>query len=221
MKKYILIYGVGRFAEYTAYLFEKDTSYSVMGYCIEKNYFKEEMKKGLKKPLFVLEDIAQDEKVADFDIFIAVGNNEIRKIIFKKCEDLNFSIANYISSKAVKWDDLKVGKNVFVGEGSVIQPAVEIGDNSFLIGARIGHHSIIGKNALLSGSTIGGNCKIGDSSYLALNATVAQNVTIGEKNIIGMNVAIQKNTTPNSVYSAKAANKKNLTYDQVADRFLK
>src|SRR5690606_4756012 len=103
---------------------------------------------------------------------------------------------------------LKTGENVFISEDTAIQPFVEIGNNTILIGARIGHHSIIGSNVLLSLSFVGANCKIGNNSFIGLNSAIKPGVSIGNFNIIGMGCNIIKNTKDREVYSAPKAQKR-------------
>lgn len=219
MEQKLIIYGVGRFAEYAAYLFENDSNYSVHGLCIEKNYLdkisNQENKANL--PIHIFEDLKTSIK-GEFSIFIAVGNNQIRARIFQKAKDLGYKLASYISSKAFFWGDLIINENVFISEGSVIQPFVEIGANSFIIGSKIGHHSIIGENVLLSGSTIGGNTHIGNMSFLGLNSAVSQNVSIAENNIIGMNATIERDTNENSVYTQKGTTLRKVSSKQISNR---
>lgn len=221
MKKDLIIYGIGKFAEYVAYLFENDTDYNVVGFCIEKDFYQKNQigKQINNEPVLIFENLNQ-EILTGFDLFVAVGNNEIRSRIFKKAKSKGYAFANYISSKSITWNNLKLGSNIFIGEGSVIQPFVEIDDNSLIIGGRIGHHCFVGQSILMSGSTIGGNSKIGDFTFLGLNSTIAQNVIIGSNNIISMNVNIEKDTDPNSVYTHKGTVLRNVNAKEISSRFL-
>ena len=218
MKKKVIIYGIGKFAEYAAYLFENDSIFKVHGFCIERDYIEKSDHK--IKNLMIFEDL---NKIMnnDFSIFIAVGNNQIRERIFKTAKELKYNLASYSSSKAIFWPDLSIEENVFIGEGSVIQPHVKIKANSFIIGGRLGHHSYIDNHVLLSGSTIGGNVIVGKSSYIGLNTSIKQNIKIGANTIIGMNCTIEKDTPRNSVYSNKATKKRNIDSLVLGNRFLK
>lgn len=217
-KKKLIVYGIGRFAEYVRYVFEEDSLYSVIGFCIEKSFSNEEEFDGL--PLYAYEDLEITFSTEEISLFIAVGQNSLRRIFFERGLEKGFSYATYISSKADTWPNLVIGQNSFIGEGSVVQPFVSIGNNSIHFGSRIGHHSLVMDHTLLSGTTIGGNTKIGEGSYLGLNSTVQQNIHIGARNIIGMNVSIEDNTEENSVYTHKGSQKRSLSYDQVKHRFL-
>ncbi|NJY63960.1 acetyltransferase [Salinimicrobium sp. CDJ15-81-2] len=217
-EKKLIIYGMGRFAEYVRYVFDQDSSYKVEGFCIERSYSNDEEFDGL--PLYVFENLEFTFSTEEIFLFIAVGENSLRQKFFEQGLKKGFSMATYVSSKAETWPNLIIGQNCFIGEGSIIQPFVRIGNNSIHFGSRIGHHSSVMDHTLLSGTTIGGNTRIGEGSYLGLNSTVQQNIHIGSKNIIGMNVSIEENTAENSVYTHKGSQKRALTYDQIAQRFL-
>lgn len=221
MGKNLIIYGIGRFAEFAAYLFENDSNYDVKGICLEKAYLKDLDKSEIKMDtsIQVFEEL---EKTFgnNFSVFIAVGNNQVRSRLFSRAKELGYHLASYVSTKAIFWDDLSIKENTFIGEGSIIQPLVEIGENSFIIGGRIGHHSIIGKHILISGSTIGGNTKVGNLSFLGLNSAVSHNVIIAEENIIGMNTTIEKDTRPYSVYTQKGTTLRKIDSRKISNRTL-
>ncbi|WP_029036038.1 acetyltransferase [Salinimicrobium xinjiangense] len=217
-KKKLIIYGVGRYAEYVRYVFDNDSSFTVIAYCIEKTLLKEN--EFDKLPLYAFEDLKSHFSPDCCSLFIAVGQNEIRKRIFQDAQKTGFGLVNYISSKANTWKNLSLGKNCFIGEGSTLQPFVEIADNCILFAANIGHHTKIGKNVLVSAMTLGGNVEVGDNCFLGMNSTVAQNVKLGENTIIGMGCTISRDTEPNSVYSAKGTSKRKVSYTEVSQRFL-
>lgn len=217
-KKRLVIYGIGKYAEYVQYVFENDSEYEVVGFCIEKSHHSSTELNGL--PLVVFEHVEDIFHPSVHSLFIAVGQNLVRKRIYSEAKNKLFILPNYISSKSVTWKNLTLGDNCFIGEGTEIQPFVEIGNNSIHFGSRIGHHCKIGNHTLLSSPTLGGNVYIGDDSYLGINSTIKQNVRIAERNIIGMNVTIEQDTLSDSVYSHRGSYKRDLTYQQVAKRFL-
>ena len=217
-KKKLIIYGKGRFAEYVQYVFNNDSDYEVMAFSIERSLHNSDSLNGL--PFIPFEDLENMCPTKSHSLFIAVGQNPIRKRLFKAAKEKGFIMPSYVSKKAHTWPDLELGENCFIGEGSVIQPFVKIGNNSIHFGSRIGHHSVIHDHTLLSGSTIGGNTTIGKCSYLGLNSSVQQNIFVAPKNIIGMNVSIEENTTENAVFTHKGTQKRKLNYDDVTERFL-
>ncbi|SFN73925.1 acetyltransferase [Salegentibacter flavus] len=219
MKKNLIIYGVGKFAEYVGYVFEKDSDYEVTAYCVEKDYLNSN--KFLGKLLFSFEELETRFPPSENVLFIAVGNNKIREGIYNRIAEMGYDFASYISSKSSHWENLQTGKNVFVDEGCVLQPFIRISDNTILFTSQIGHHTRIGKHALISGSKTGGNVKIGDYCYLGLNASIKQNVEIAANTIIGMGCIIEKDILESSVFTHKGTTKRNLDPDQISRLFLK
>lgn len=217
--KKLIIYGIGKFAEYVGYVFENDSQYEVVGYCIEQDYLNENSFSN--KPLTNFENLTLEFPPGDFQLFIAVGNNSIRERLFQRATEMGYNLASYISSKASYWDNLKVGKNVFIDEGCVLQPFISISNNSILFTSQIGHHTSIGSHVLISGAKTGGNVTIGNHCYVGLNASIKQNVQIAENSIIGMGCLIEKDIKQSSVYSHKGTVKRNLDPAQISRLFLK
>ena len=202
-----IIYGIGSFAEYVSYVISKDSNYNVIGFCVDREFINRINNiNGL--PVVLFETVQNIYPPSEYDMFIAVGDNEIREEKFLQAIQKGYNLLSYISSKSNTWDNLKYGKNVFISEGSVIQPFVKIDDNTIIIGAKIGHHSEIGKNNLLSCCYLAGNVIISNNSFLGLNSTVKQGIFIGSYNIIGMGCIIVKNTCENEIYSVSKMTKK-------------
>ena len=216
--KKLFIYGVGGLADYAAYVFENDSDYEVVGTCIEKNYLDKNPNNLMN--IMVYEGIEDQLHQADTFLFIAVGNNIVRGRIFQMSKQKGIKLATYISSKASTWANLEIGDNCFIGEGSVIQPFVKMGDNSILISSRIGHHSRLGNHTLLSGASLGGKVTIGDFSFLGMNSIIQQNITIGGKNIIGMGVAIKTSTGEGEVYSSPTNIRRKVKFDDISKNYL-
>lgn len=219
MEKKLIIYGVGKFAEYVSYVFEKDSDYEVVAFCVEKEYLNSN--KFCGKLLFGFEDLEARFPPAENELFIAVGNNKIREGFFYKGAEMGYNFASYISSQSSHWENLKTGENVFVDEGCVLQPFITISDNTILFTSQLGHHTRIGKHALISGSKTGGNVKIGDYCYLGLNASIKQNVEIAANTIIGMGCIIEKDVLESSVFTHKGTTKRNLKPEHISRLFLK
>ena len=217
----IVIYGVGRLAEYAAYLIDNDTKNTVSAFCMKEEYLPD-TKSINNLPVIEFEDLVTKYPPNEYQLFIAVGINKIRHDIFNEVKQKGYTMTSYISSKAIIWDNLVYGENVWVGEGSIIQPFVSIGDNSILFGANIGHHSTLESHTLLSGSTIGGNVTVGEYSVLGLNSSVQQNISIGAKNIIGMGCIIEKDTKYGEIYhTGKSTKKRAILSDKFDGKYLK
>lgn len=194
----ILVYGVGKFAEYVEYAVTNDSNNVVCGFCVESKYRTKNELNGLS--IVDFDNIEIDFPPDKYQLFIAIGLNKERQRIFDLAKAKGYKMISYVSSKSFTWKDLKYGENTWIGEATRIQPFVSIGDNSILFGPGIGHHSVIGDHTLLTGSVLGGNVCVGDFSFLGINSSVKHNVDIGRNNIIGMGCNIEKSTGDGEIY---------------------
>lgn len=214
----VIIYGVGRFAEYVRFILEKDGDYKIVGQCVEQEYITKNNVK--EKELISFENLEKFYNPSKYKFFIAVGNNKIRKKIFDMVQEKGYSFISHVSDKTHVSEDIKLGENILIADNSIIQPFVIVEDSTIIMGSKIGHHSKIGKHNLLSGAHLGGNVKIGDHSFLGLNVAIKENTTVAKNNIIGMGCNISSDTKPGEVYSAPKPIKRTISYSKIIDRYL-
>lgn len=120
---------------------------------------------------------------------IAIGDNYGRSAVARKIQTINkdFQFINAIHPDAV------IGKNVTIGNGTVVVAGAIINAN-----ARIGKHCIINTNSSIGhdviigdystaapSSTIGGNAVIGSNTTISMGANVIQKIEIGNNTLIG------------------------------------
>jgi sugar O-acyltransferase (sialic acid O-acetyltransferase NeuD family) len=220
-KSKVVIYGIGKFADYVSYVLSRDSMYEVSAFCIETGFKTENVQTLRGLPIVDFENVEQNFPSDEYRLFIAVGNNWVRERIFKISKRKGYSFISYVSTKAEFEGEKIYGENVYITTFSGIQPFVSIGDNTIVLASIIGHHSKIGNNVFLSCCTLGGNVKIGDNSFLGINSTVKQNVIIGRDNIIGMGSNITKNTNDYEVYSEKPTSKRNISSEKIKYRYLR
>lgn len=218
--KKLIIYGIGRFAEYAGFVFNNDSPYKVEGYSIESSLIESQNVFDSNIKYIPFENLSKIKSSTDHELFIAVGNNLVRERLCISAKEQGFKLASYISSKASTWPQLEIGENSFIGEGSIIQPFVEIGFNNILFSTRLGHHSKIGNHTLLSATLLGGNVQVGDYSFLGLHSSIKENTKIGARNIIGMGTVITSDTEENAIYTAPSAKKRTTTFQDFYRDFL-
>lgn len=216
----LIIYGVGRFADYVIYAFQNDSRYEVVALTVESAFRPPEDRNYFHLPVVCFEEVEEIYPPNEYLMFIAVGNNWLRQRLFEESRKKGFQFANYLSSKATFWPDLTCGENVFIAESSHIQPFVSLGDNTILFGPKIGHHCCVGKNVLMTSCTLGGNVKIGNNSFIGIHACIKQGVKVGNNNIIGMGCSIAYDTNDDEVYSDRASVKRKVSSQRIKDRYL-
>jgi len=114
---------------------------------------------------------------ADWDCFVAIGNNAYRKRFFIDYPELRF--VSIIAPSAVVSQSAKISRGCYIAAHSYVGPDTHLGE-----GAIVNTHAIIGHDS-----------SIGDYSQVGPQVCVSGNVAIGESVFIGAG-AILNNGTP-------------------------
>tara|TARA_B100001057_G_C22741340_1_gene907886 strand:- start:536 stop:1102 length:567 start_codon:yes stop_codon:yes gene_type:complete len=128
--------------------------------------------------------------------FIAIGDNKIRKKIFKSINTYNNNIVTLIHPNSY------VSIRAFIGKGSILMPNTVVNANS-----RVGDCCIIN-----TASTVDHDCKIENFTHIAPGVNIAGNVNIGSETFIGIGSKIINNINIKAKSFIKAGTlvKKNL-----------
>jgi sugar O-acyltransferase (sialic acid O-acetyltransferase NeuD family) len=108
-----------------------------------------------------------------------------------------------------------LGKDTFIGEGSVICAGcilttnITIGKHAHLnLQTTIGHDCRIGDYFTTApGVKVSGNCKIYDCVYIGTNSSIREKITICDDVILGLNSGVVKNITESGVYGGTPCKK--------------
>ena len=121
----------------------------------------------------------------EIDVFIAIGDNKIRKKIFTKLvKYYDYNFPTLIDKNSI------VSKFAQIDKGSVVMPGVVINHS-----AKIGSQSIINTKASLDHENeIGNFVHIGPGSCLAGKVIVKDSCFLGTGTIVINNIKIEKNT---------------------------
>jgi sugar O-acyltransferase (sialic acid O-acetyltransferase NeuD family) len=163
------------------------------------------------KPVTAFEDILDNYPPAQVKLFTAITFtkfNRVRMRLYSKCKEMGYSFANYVSSRAFVWRNVKIGENTFIFEDNTIQYNVEIGNNVVLwSGNHIGHRTRINDNCFLTSHVVvSGYCNIGENSFIGVNATIGDFVEIPKDSLIAAGAVIVKSlTTPGLIYMGNPA----------------
>lgn len=197
MNKKLIIFGIGETAEIAYEYFTYDSDYEVVAFTADKEYIKTETMFDL--PVIPFDEIEKGFSPQHYSMFAASTYNRlnrVRALMYRKAKEKNYQMANYISSNAFVWRNVKLGDNIMIFENNVLQHHVQIGNNVVLwSGNHVGHRTIIEDHAYLSSHcVVSGFCKIGKFSFLGVNCTVNDNIEIGEDNIIGSGALVIKSS---------------------------
>jgi sugar O-acyltransferase (sialic acid O-acetyltransferase NeuD family) len=199
----VVIFGTSSLALLSHFCLTHDSPYEVVGFTVDQSFIKEKELHGL--PVVPFENIESVYPPDSCKMLVAILANRINKTRaekYQQAKEKGYSFISYVSTKAVTWPGLAVGENCFIGEGSIVRPFLEIGNDVMIMaGTFIGHnsvikdHSFIASRAVLLGAvTIEPYCCIG------ANATILDGVTVAKECVIGAGAVIHENTTERGVY---------------------
>lgn len=214
-RKRLVIVGAGEFGEIAYEYFTMDSEYEVVAFAVERKYRDKDELSGL--PVVDFEDMGRLYPPAGHEVFVAVTYvklNRVRRRLFEECKRQGYSCASYISPRAFVWHNAKIGENVFIFEDNTIQYHVEIGNNVVLwSGNHIGHRTVIENDCwITSHDVISGYCRIGQGSFIGVNATLGDNVTLGRDTVFGAAaVTVKSLLEAAGVYVGNPAKKINRT----------
>jgi len=197
--KPIVLFGAGKVAEVLLYFFRHHSNRQVVACATDQNYLPSSQWNNL--PVINFAKIVEIYPPADFDVFVALGYQDLNGLRAKKCAEaraLGYTLPSYVHPQSGLPLDCEFGDNCFIMNNVLIHPRVRLGNNVFVwSGAMVGHHSMIGDNCwLTSGCNVSGDVTLGNNCFLAVNCTIAHSVRVGEGCFIGANALV----TPGSFF---------------------
>ncbi len=208
MKKGLVIFGNGQFAEIACSMFRHDGSHSPVAFTVDRDYLKAPELLGL--PVIPVDEAATRYSPETHDAFVAVSYAQVNRLRAAKVahmKSLGYRLASYVSPRATTFPDLSVGENCFILEDNTVQPFATIGNNVFMwSGNHLGHHSRIHDNCFIASHVvISGAVEVGEFSFIGVNATLRDNIKIGKANVIGAGCVILSDTRDFQVFAAQGA----------------
>lgn len=128
----------------------------------------------------------------DYQIFVAIGNNQKRDENLSSIEELGGVLANVVHPNAVVSPSAFVDLGTVICAGAVINARTRIGRGSIVnTGASVDHDCVLGRAVHVSpGVHVAGNVSIGDRSWLGVGAAVIDGISIQSDCIVGAGAAV-------------------------------
>lgn len=206
--KPLVIFGTGEIGSLARFYFENDSDYTVAAFCADDEYVRSETFENL--PLVKLSELSAKYPPQEYIAHVALSYrrlNQIRKEKYFTLKEMGYTLASYVCSKSVCWNDLNIGDNCFILENQTIQPTVEIGNNVMIwSGNHLGHGCRIEDHVYISSHVcIAGHVTIKERCFLGINSTIRDFVTIGEGCFVTMNASVTQDLAGGSVVADKGA----------------
>jgi sugar O-acyltransferase (sialic acid O-acetyltransferase NeuD family) len=120
--------------------------------------------------------------------FIAIGDNNIRKKIYKKLhlKDISLNTILVHPDSTISKTSL-IEAQTFISAGVIINPQVKIGVGCIInTGAILEHECIVNDfTHIAPGAVLCGSVTVGSNSFIGANAVIKQGIKIGNNVIIG------------------------------------
>jgi len=125
--------------------------------------------------------------IKDCDIFIAIGNNNIRKKFQERLEAEGASIPVLIHPASIIGKEVELGIGTVVMAGTVINCCTKIGKGCIInTGSTIDHDNFIQSYVHISpGAHLAGGVKVGNLSWIGIGSSIIQGINVGKGSIIG------------------------------------
>ena len=156
--------------------------------------------------------IGSIDKIEEFDnnivdIFLAIGDNSLRRLIFEKVKKYKFSLPSLISQYAIVDVNSDIGEGNIICPKAYIGPASIIGDNNIInTGAVIEHEVSIKDHCHFSPlSVVAGRSSVSNECFIGANATIIDKISIIEKVTIGAGSTVIENISKSGTYVGSPA----------------
>ena len=147
-------------------------------------------------PLAYLSDIIS----AETKVVIAIGNNAIRRQLFKKLlvrEDQYLTVIHPSS---------RISRTATIGNGTVVMPGVSVNAMATVeehciinTGAIVEHDTVVGRFAHISpNATLTGNVSIGEGVHIGASTTIIPEIKVGNWAVVGAGSTVIKHIPANS-----------------------
>ncbi|MCW1359722.1 UDP-N-acetylbacillosamine N-acetyltransferase [Campylobacter sp. US33a] len=145
-----------------------------------------------------------ESSLPKYDIFVAIGDNKIRKKIYEKLLQNGFKIVNLIHKSAIisQSADIKENAGILIMPLVVVNAKAKIEKGVILnTSSVIEHECVVGEFSHVSvGAKCAGNVKIGKNCFLGINSCVLPNLSLADDSILGGGATLIKDQFEKGIF---------------------
>lgn len=155
-------------------------------------------KKHLGYPILAssLESLKNNEK---YVYFIAIGNNEKRKVWYDRLKEKHLRMINVVDRSAIVSPRAVLGTGCFIGKLAIVNSKAVVG-NDCIINTRalVEHGCYVSNHVNLSTNTvINGDVKVGEGSFIGSCSVTIGQLAIGAWSTVGAGAVVTKDVGDN------------------------
>ncbi|MCI8584239.1 MAG: acetyltransferase [Dorea sp.] len=131
--------------------------------------------------------------------FIAIGDNQKRKIWFDRLIEKNYHIINVVDKSAIISPEAEIGIGCFVGKMSIINSKALVGNDCVINtksviehGCHVGNHVNLSTNAVINGDVI-----VDDGSFIGSCSVTIGQLRIGSWSTVGAGAVVIRSVGDN------------------------
>lgn len=164
-------------------------------------------KKNKQNSIFQNRIIGGIEKINKFknfriNCYLAIGDNQIRKEIYKKLINEKINFPYLIHPNTIISSKTKIKKGVFINAGVIINAGAIINDFSIInTSSIIDHETKIGSfSQICPGCIVAGRVNIGSNSFIGIGTNIIDNISLSRNVIVGAGSNIIKSIKKSGTY---------------------
>lgn len=148
-------------------------------------------------------------KKEQIGLFVAIGDNILRRKITEQIVSLELKTETIISPKSVISATANIDFGSLISSGVIINSLSEIGKGVIInTNATIEHEVKVGDfSHIAPGVVLLGNVEIGENTFIGANATIKQGIKIGNNVLVGAGAVVLKNIPNNEKWVGNPAKK--------------
>lgn len=192
MEKLILI-GAGGYAK--SVLDSVDIyNYEVTGFIDEFSNNEEHL--GFPIVAHSLDELENNKK---YVYFIAIGNNEKRRIWYERLKERKLRMINVVDRSAIVSPRASLGTCCFIGKFAVVNSKANVGNNCIInTRALIEHGCCLEDHVNLStNAVINGDVRVGEGSFIGSSSVTIGQLSIGKWSTVGAGAVVIHNVGDN------------------------
>lgn len=147
--------------------------------------------------------------IGESEIFVAIGNNKIRKVIQAEIEEAGASIPVLIHPSAIIGSEVEINSGAVVMAGSIINCSTKIGKSCIInTGATVDHDNVIEDYVHISpGVHLAGSVLIGKGTWIGIGSIVSNNLKITSGCTVGAGAVVVRDIDEPGTYTGAPAKK--------------
>lgn len=200
MEKLVII-GAGGHARSVIDIFLQMHTYEIVG-CLDPTFKNRKSVKGMEEIPVIGDDkiLPQLREKGIEYVFVALGDNRLRKKLTKLARDYSYKVATAVSPGAYISKLVQIGEGTCIMAGAVLNVNSVIGEGTIInTNASLDHDCKIGNYVHIApGTAVSGSTIIEEGTHLGTGASVIDGIHIGSWSYIGAGAVVVKNL-PGSV----------------------